>query len=121
MAVRAPRPGVFLLAVHGRGPRAGVLGFLFGLAFFIPHVAWSGIYVGAMPWLALATLESLYVEPHNRFWITLRAWPMPSVCAGRIDTACGMAPPEHWANFKEWSRARQVTVASRSSRESGFS
>ncbi len=37
------------------------LGMLAGLAFFVPTLSWSGIYVGALPWLALATLEALYV------------------------------------------------------------
>lgn len=53
---------VLLLALHGRGVRAGAgLGLMFGLAFFVPHLNWSGIYVGAMPWLALATLQALYM------------------------------------------------------------
>lgn len=52
----------FLTAVHGRSVRGGaLLGMVFGLAFFVPHVAWSGIYVGPMPWLALATLQALYI------------------------------------------------------------
>ena len=51
----------FVLSLHGRGVRAGaILGFLFGLAFFVPHLSWSGIYVGAMPWLALAALQALF-------------------------------------------------------------
>jgi len=46
----------------GLGARRGLLaGVLFGLAVFLPSLSWSGIYVGALPWLALATLESLFV------------------------------------------------------------
>ena len=37
------------------------LGLLAGLAFFVPVLSWSGVYVGALPWFALATLEALYV------------------------------------------------------------
>lgn len=37
------------------------LGLLAGLAFFVPTLSWSGVYVGALPWFALATLEALYV------------------------------------------------------------
>jgi apolipoprotein N-acyltransferase len=37
------------------------LGLVAGLAFFVPTLSWSGVYVGAVPWLALATLEALYV------------------------------------------------------------
>ncbi|WP_228386910.1 apolipoprotein N-acyltransferase [Ornithinicoccus halotolerans] len=54
--------GVLTLALAGCGPaRGGLLGLVAGLACFVPLLSWSGIYVGATPWLALATLESLYV------------------------------------------------------------
>lgn len=55
--------GVALLAlavVHCR-LRAGVLlGFVAGMAFFVPTLSWSGTYVGVLPWFALAVLQSLY-------------------------------------------------------------
>jgi len=52
---------VLVLVLQASGVRAGAaLGFAFGLGFFVPHLAWSGIYVGKTPWLALATLEALY-------------------------------------------------------------
>ncbi|MGL4173274.1 MAG: apolipoprotein N-acyltransferase [Actinomycetota bacterium] len=45
----------------GRSIRHGIgLGLVYGWAFFIPLLSWSGIYVGALPWLALATLQALY-------------------------------------------------------------
>ncbi len=54
--------GLLALAVRGqRARRAGWLGLLAGMASFVPLLAWSGIYVGKLPWFALATLESLYV------------------------------------------------------------
>jgi apolipoprotein N-acyltransferase len=43
-------------ALQGAG-----LGMLAGWAFFVPVLSWSGVYVGALPWVALATLEALYV------------------------------------------------------------
>ncbi|MBP6994761.1 MAG: apolipoprotein N-acyltransferase [Phycicoccus sp.] len=44
------------------GFRGGlVLGLFAGWAFFIPVLSWSGVYVGAVPWIALATLQALYV------------------------------------------------------------
>ncbi len=43
------------------GRHGAVLGLLGGLAFFVPVLSWSGVYVGALPWFALATLEALYV------------------------------------------------------------
>ena len=35
-------------------------GFVFGLAFFVPLLPWIGEYVGALPWLALATVMAAY-------------------------------------------------------------
>ena len=56
--------GVALLtaAVSGSRARDGVLiGFVAGLVFFVPTLEWSGIYVGVLPWMALAVLQSLYL------------------------------------------------------------
>ena len=50
------------LACWGRSARrGGVLGLVFGLAFFVPLLSWSGVYVGVAPWFALAVLQSLYL------------------------------------------------------------
>lgn len=50
------------LALWGASVRVGALvGFLAGFACFVPTLSWSGIFVGAFPWFALATFESLYV------------------------------------------------------------
>jgi apolipoprotein N-acyltransferase len=67
-----PDPGWWPLALVGTaawvvavaGRRAGsaaLLGLGYGLAFFVPLLQWSGVYVGAMPWLALSTLQAAYV------------------------------------------------------------
>ena len=56
--------GVALLALATRGARAwqgALLGLVSGLACFLPLLSWSGVYVGALPWIALAVLESLYI------------------------------------------------------------
>src|SRR5690349_17498165 len=43
------------VAVHGRRSRTGAwLGMLCGLGFFAPLLHWTGVYVGAAPWLILA-------------------------------------------------------------------
>ncbi|SNC59999.1 apolipoprotein N-acyltransferase [Kytococcus aerolatus] len=53
-----------LLAVRGASLRAGAgLGLLTGLAFFLPLLRWSGIYVGADAWLALGVVQALYLAP----------------------------------------------------------
>ncbi len=41
--------------------RGGILvGLVYGWAFFVPTLSWSGTYVGKLPWFALATLQALY-------------------------------------------------------------
>src|SRR4051794_13554986 len=49
------------LAVDGRRPRTGAwLGYLYGAAFMVPLLSWTGIYVGPVPWLILALFEAVY-------------------------------------------------------------
>ncbi len=53
---------LWCVALAGRSRRAGAaLGLLYGLALFVPLLQWSGTYVGAVPWLALATLQAAYL------------------------------------------------------------
>ena len=55
-------PAALALAVHGQRFRSGLwLGLVFGLAFFVPLLSWTGIYVGPFPWLALAVFEALHL------------------------------------------------------------
>ncbi|MTE14239.1 apolipoprotein N-acyltransferase [Nocardia aurantiaca] len=72
---------VLTLAVRGtRRARGGFgLGFAAGLAFFVPLLPWTGIYVGPMPWLALSTVCALYVGFFGlltRWVATLPGWPL---------------------------------------------
>lgn len=75
--------GVAGLALATRGTRArgGVLtGFLTGLTFFVPGLAWSGTYVGHVPWFALAITESLYLAAMGG----LLAWLQGPPAAARV-------------------------------------
>ncbi|MGY1690532.1 apolipoprotein N-acyltransferase [Geodermatophilus sp. SYSU D01105] len=55
-------PATLALAAHGQRARSGAwLGLVCGLAFFVPLLSWSGIYVGAFPWLALAVSQALFL------------------------------------------------------------
>ncbi|MFJ7958843.1 apolipoprotein N-acyltransferase [Streptomyces sp. NPDC096319] len=48
--------------LRGRRLRAGFgLGYLAGLGFLLPLLVWTGEEVGAVPWLALAAVEALFV------------------------------------------------------------
>ena len=52
------------LAVDGRSWKAGFgLGLLFGLAFFLPLLSFTNIYVGDFPWYALSVMEALLTAP----------------------------------------------------------
>ncbi|MEU8256845.1 apolipoprotein N-acyltransferase [Micromonospora inaquosa] len=56
--------GVALLAAaaHRRRLRAGAgLGFLTGVAFFAPLLAWTNLHTGYLPWLLLSLLQAGYL------------------------------------------------------------
>jgi len=53
--------------------------FLFGLAFYLPLLPWIGNLVGAVPWLALATVCALYPAIFGLFAVVVRplpGWPV---------------------------------------------
>ncbi|MGZ4541755.1 MAG: apolipoprotein N-acyltransferase [Mycobacteriaceae bacterium] len=53
---------VLFLVLQGRGVRAGFgYGYLAGLGFLVPLLPWVGVYVGPLPWLALAAAEAVAV------------------------------------------------------------
>jgi apolipoprotein N-acyltransferase len=53
-------PAALALAVRGQRFRSGLwLGLVFGVAFFVPLLSWTGVYVGPVPWLALAVMEAV--------------------------------------------------------------
>ena len=55
-------PAALALAVRGQRARSGLwLGLVFGLSFFVPLLSWTGIYVGPIPWLALAVWEAVHL------------------------------------------------------------
>ena len=78
-----------VLAVRGRSAAAAAaLGLLFGLCFFVPVLHWSGVYVGVLPWTALATLEALYLAAMAA--LLPRAWRAPGGVAGTAITVAGL-------------------------------
>ncbi len=84
--------GVVLIsvAVLGTGmPQAFVIGLVAGLACFVPVLSWSGIYVGALPWLALATTEAVYIALMAMAQSWLQA---PFVRTGRALPALAIVP-----------------------------
>ncbi|WP_054813149.1 apolipoprotein N-acyltransferase [Nocardia arizonensis] len=85
-----PRPywflaplGIAVLALVLRGGtslRGGFgYGSLAGLAFFLPLLPWTGIYVGPVPWIALSTACALFIGLFGvlgRLLARLPAWPV---------------------------------------------
>jgi apolipoprotein N-acyltransferase len=50
------------IVLHGRRARAGFgYGFLFGLGFLVPLLAWVSSLVQALPWIALSVFEALFM------------------------------------------------------------
>ena len=82
---------LMLLALLGRGPWTGLLvGLVAGLSFWLIHIFWLTLYLGAVPWLALAGLQSLFFAVGLALTAVVlnrgpRVWPTP---LGRI----GMVP-----------------------------
>ena len=73
-------PAALALAVRGQRFRSGLwLGLVFGLAFFVPLLSWSGTYVGQVPWLALAGMEAMFLALLGGACAVtsgLRLWPV---------------------------------------------
>ena len=95
--------GVALLsaAVLGASWRlAGPLGLTAGLAFFVPTLSWSGVYVGALPWIALCVLQSLYIAAMS----ALTAAVQRPLLATRLRPLAYAAVPVFWV-LQETARA----------------
>jgi len=54
-------------------------GFLFGLTFYLPLLPWISLLVGAVPWMALATVSALFPGLFGLFAVVVRrvpGWPL---------------------------------------------
>src|SRR3954468_7991110 len=73
-------PAALALAVRGQRARSGAwLGLVLGLSFFVPLLSWTGVYVGSLPWLALAGWEALHLALLGAATAVtgrLRWWPL---------------------------------------------
>ncbi|MFD1713309.1 apolipoprotein N-acyltransferase [Amnibacterium flavum] len=109
--------GLVLIALQGRRPRSSLLvGFVFGMSFYLIHIQWATLFLGVVPWLALSTLESLFVAV-GMLLITLayawvpRVWPtragrvglLPVVIAGLWTAREGISAVWPYGGFS-WGR-----------------
>jgi len=61
-----------------------LVGLVFGLAFFIPHLTWAGGAVGPVPWIALSILEAGSVALVGAAWTWVRRGPLPATTAWQV-------------------------------------
>lgn len=84
-------PALLSLAVHGQRARAGAwLGFVAGSAYLVPLLHWTGVYVGAWPWLLLAFWQATYLIPLGIGLVLvhrLPGWPVWAGCLWVADEA----------------------------------
>ncbi|MCZ4580307.1 apolipoprotein N-acyltransferase [Gordonia amicalis] len=74
--------GVLFTALYVRRPRVRTgawIGFVFGLAFFIPLLPWIGVYVGPLPWIALSVVLSGYLALFGAIATLTMRLPVPPV------------------------------------------
>jgi len=74
------------LCLHQARTRAAAgIGAVFGCAAMLPILHWAGIYVGAVPWIALGVASGLFYAPfatlvawstRSRHVAVRRAWPL---------------------------------------------
>lgn len=67
--------GIALLVLAWRRDNAwwaALLGALWGVAFFLPHLFWLHASVGAVPWVALVLTESAFVAALGGAWVWCR-------------------------------------------------
>jgi apolipoprotein N-acyltransferase len=91
-----PAIALALLALQGRkGDSAFLVGLVFGVAFYFPHIEWAAVFLGPIPWSALSLLMALWCGLGGilitwAYRYLPRAWPgtwarllvLPAVVAG---------------------------------------
>ncbi|CAN5306916.1 apolipoprotein N-acyltransferase [soil metagenome] len=71
----AAAPGIALLVLALRRDSArwnALIGLVWGLTFFLPHITWADYAVGRIPWFALAAFEAGYVALFGAAWTWAR-------------------------------------------------
>lgn len=67
---------LLVLALRRDSPRwCTLVGLVWGLAFFLPHVWWANQATGLLPWLALATLQAALTAVGAAAWAWTRRAP----------------------------------------------
>lgn len=75
--------GLSLVALIGRSAWGALLvGFIFGITFYLVHIVWLNRYLGVIPWFALAVAATIYVALGSVLIALAYRW-MPRAAPGR--------------------------------------
>ena len=75
--------GLSLVALIGRSAWGALLvGFIFGITFYLVHIVWLNRYLGVIPWFALAVAATIYVALGSVLIALAYRW-MPRAVPGR--------------------------------------
>lgn len=75
--------GLSLVTLIGRSAWGALLvGFVFGITFYIVHIVWLNRYLGVIPWFALAVAATIYVALGSVLIALAYRW-MPKAVPGR--------------------------------------
>ena len=109
--------GLVLVALQGRKADSSFLvGLVFGVAFYFPHIEWAAVFLGPIPWSALSVLMALWCGLGALLitwayrWLP-RLWPdgagrlllLPAVVAGLWIAREGVAAVWPYGGFS-WGR-----------------
>ena len=79
-----PAIALALLALQDRkGDSAFLVGLVFGIAFYFPHIEWAAVFLGPVPWSALSVLMALWcglggIAITWAYRYVGRLWPSPT-------------------------------------------
>ena len=114
----------FALVTRGvRARRGPGLGLVYGLAFFVPLLSWTGIYVGPAPWLILAAAEAAFLAALGAgLAVTARlpGWPLwGAALLGGAGGGAATAGRSAASRGGGWRSARQSSPLPGSPRTAG--
>lgn len=64
--------GFYMLLASGTARGGFGLGWLMGMAFFLPHIWWAFVAVGPVPWVALSAAESIAIGLASTVFVRLK-------------------------------------------------
>ncbi|MGF0116814.1 apolipoprotein N-acyltransferase [Promicromonospora sp. Marseille-Q5078] len=70
--------GLLFAALRRDGRRAAgwnvLVGLVAGVTFWLPHIWWANFATDTVPWIALASLEALFLAGFGALWTWARRW-----------------------------------------------